>query len=147
MKSKLSYLCGFFILFSAWCYYYTNTEQDKYANTAIPFLADSVKDIASWQSDVLFDYLSPEARRLLTKEQLQAFVDEFSSLGRFQRIDEPEFSRISSILSIFSSSKKISYTATVFYEHGSAIMTATLTERGGVYKFYNFNLGKAQLYP
>lgn len=146
MKTKLSYFCGLLLLFSGWGFYYSGQQRDRHAESAVPFLAQALKDIASWRGEVLLHYLAPEAKQAITDEQLQHFLDRYRALGDFTRMNEPEFSRLSSVLSVFSSSNKINYSADVFFRNGSAVMTATLTERGGIYTFYNFNLGDVQLY-
>ena len=45
-------------------------------------------------------------------------------------------------LSILNHPPKLSYSSNVRFEHGSAIMTATLTLENQHFKYYNLNLGK-----
>ena len=125
-------------------YYYSGQVEDHYRDNASRYLNASLASISSWQAADLKAQLATETLAQVDDEQLSKLCAEYAHLGQFQAMDEPLFSRLSGALSLFSEPPKLSYSSNVHFEHGNAVMTATLTLENQRFKIYNFNLGKPE---
>lgn len=123
-------------------YYYSGEVEAHYKVNADRYLAASLAKISSWDVNDLQAELGKETLEQVSEEQLQELTASYRHLGAFESMDEPLFSRLSGALSILNHPPKLSYSSNVRFEHGSAIMTATLTLEGEHFKYYNLNLGK-----
>ncbi|WP_269618499.1 hypothetical protein [Zhongshania sp. BJYM1] len=123
-------------------YYYSGEVEDHYKDNANRYLKASLAKISSWDVQDLKSELGRETLDEVSDEQLQQLTDNYRHLGAFTSMDEPLFSRLSGALSILNHPPKLSYSSNVRFEHGSAIMTATLTLENQHFKYYNLNLGK-----
>jgi hypothetical protein len=123
-------------------YYYSGEVEDHYKENANRYLKASLAKISSWDVQDLKSELGRETLDEVSDEQLQQLTDNYRHLGAFTSMDEPLFSRLSGALSILNHPPKLSYSSNVRFEHGSAIMTATLTLENQHFKYYNLNLGK-----
>lgn len=141
MKKVLRYSCGFGLLFIAWCFFHSYQQEISVKTTAIPFLNSAMQNIANWHADTLQQHLSTEAQSNISQTQIEQFITQHQPLGKLQSLDNIEFSRLTSVLSVFSSEGKIGYSARAYFDNGSAIVTVTLIQRRGSYTLYNFNLG------
>ncbi|WP_373082838.1 hypothetical protein [Zhongshania sp.] len=122
-------------------YYYSGQVEDHYSENANRYLNATLTSISSWQTADLKAQLASETLAQVSDEQLSKLCAEYTHLGQFQRMDTLQFSRLSGALSLFSEPPKLSYSSNVHFEHGSAIMTATLTLENQRFKLYNLNLG------
>ncbi|MFT4918981.1 MAG: hypothetical protein ACI8RU_001599 [Zhongshania aliphaticivorans] len=125
-------------------YYYSGQVEDHYSENAERYLKTALVSISSWQTEDLKAQLSTATLAQVDDQQLRKLCAEYARLGEFQRMGELQFSRLSGALSLFSEPPRLSYSSNVHFEHGSAVMTATLTLENQRFKLYNFNLGKPE---
>lgn len=122
-------------------YYYSGEVEEHYKTNANRYLEASLEKISSWEVADLKSELGKETLSEVSDQQLQELTASYRHLGAFTGMDEPVFSRLSGALSILNHPPKLSYSSNVRFEHGSAIMTATLTLENQHFKYYNLNLG------
>lgn len=125
-------------------YYYSGQVENHYSDNANRYLNAALTSISSWQTPDLKAQLSAATLAQVDDSQLDKLCAEYAQLGKFQRMEELQFSRLSGALSLFSEPPRLSYSSNVHFEHGSAVMTATLTLENQRFKLYNFNLGKPE---
>tara|TARA_R110000772_G_scaffold58976_1_gene133637 strand:- start:18026 stop:18478 length:453 start_codon:yes stop_codon:yes gene_type:complete len=125
-------------------YYYSGQVEDHYSENAERYLKTALVSISSWQTEDLKAQLATATLAQVDDQQLRKLCVEYARLGEFQRMGELQFSRLSGALSLFSEPPRLSYSSNVHFEHGSAVMTATLTLENQRFKLYNFNLGKPE---
>ncbi|MDF1693325.1 MAG: hypothetical protein P1U47_13175 [Zhongshania sp.] len=128
-------------------YYYSGQVEDHYSDNAARYLNASLTSISSWQVADLKAQLSAETLDKVDDEQLAKLCADYAHLGQFQSMETPLFSRLSGALSLFSEPPKLSYSSNVHFEHGNAVMTATLTLEKQHFRLYNLNLGKPEQSP
>ena len=121
-------------------YYYSNQVEEQYGEPARSYLDTALSSISSWQPGALRAQLSRETLAQVNDKQLAELSAQYQHLGQYQRMDELRFSRLSGALSLFTDSPRLSYSSKLYFENGSAIMTATLTLQDQRFKLYNFNL-------
>ncbi|MBS0424477.1 MAG: hypothetical protein JSR71_08670 [Proteobacteria bacterium] len=124
-------------------YFYTNREKDYYSKSAEPAITQILSDISSWKKQKLLVHLAPETKQTITDEQLDELLTHYRSFGRFQSIEELNFSRTASAFSLFGE-KRINYSGLAKFDAGSISLNITLIERGGFFLVYNFALAKAK---
>ncbi|MBS0484055.1 MAG: hypothetical protein JSS06_02365 [Proteobacteria bacterium] len=124
-------------------YFYTNREKDYYSKSAEPAIAQILTDISSWEKQKILIHLAPEAKHTITDEQLDELLKLYRSFGRFQSIQELNFSRTVSAFSL-AGEKRINYSGLAKFDAGSISLNITLIERGGFFLVYNFALAKAK---
>jgi hypothetical protein len=124
-------------------YFYTNREKDYYSKSAEPAIAQILVDISSWEKQKILIHLAPEAKQTITDEQLDELLKLYRSFGRFQSIQELNFSRTVSAFSLIGE-KRINYSGLAKFDVGSISLNITLIERGGFFLVYNFALAKAK---
>lgn len=124
-------------------YFYTNREKDYYSKSAEPAIAQILLDISSWEKQKLMIHLAPEAKQTITDEQLDELLRQYRSFGRFQSIQELNFSRTVSAFSLVGE-KRINYSGLAKFDAGSVSLNITLIERGGFFLVYNFALAKVK---
>jgi hypothetical protein len=125
-------------------YYYSGQVEEHYSENAERYLKTALVSISSWQTEDLKAQLSAATLAQVDDQQLRKLCTEYARLGEFQHMGELQFSRLSGALSLFSEPPRLSYSSNVHFEHGSAVMTATLTLENQRFKLYNFNLGKPE---
>lgn len=135
------------ILLFGGLYYYSGKVEQHYQANASRYLALALDDISTWQAPAMEALLASAAKQQVSQEQLQALMDHYSHLGRYVRMEEPTLTRLSAALSVFSDHPRLSYSSTVTFSGGNALMTATLTLEDQHFKIYNFNLGTANNNP
>lgn len=123
-------------------YFYTSREKDYYSKSAEPAIAQILTEISSWEKGALLTHLAPEAKQAVSDEQLDKLMDFYRSFGRFRSIQELNFSRTMSALSLVGE-KRINYSGTANFDAGLVNLNITLVERGGFFLVYNFTLTKA----
>ncbi|MBS0498045.1 MAG: hypothetical protein JSR51_10420 [Proteobacteria bacterium] len=124
-------------------YFYTNREKDYYSKSAEPAIAQILSDISSWEKQKILIHLAPEAKQTITDEQLDELLKQYRSFGRFQSIQELNFSRTVSAFSLVGE-KRINYSGLAKFDAGSVSLNVTLIERGGFFLIYNFALAKVK---
>ena len=124
-------------------YFYTNREKDYYSKSAEPAIAQILTDISGWEKQKILIHLAPEAKHTITDEQLDELLKLYRSFGRFQSIQELNFSRTVSAFSLVGE-KRINYSGLAKFDAGSISLNITLIERGGFFLVYNFALAKAK---
>ena len=124
-------------------YFYTNREKDYYSKSAEPAIAQILLDISSWEKQKLMIHLAPEAKQTITDEQLNELLRQYRSFGRFQSVQELNFSRTVSAFSLVGE-KRINYSGLAKFDAGSVSLNITLIERGGFFLVYNFALAKVK---
>lgn len=125
----------------AMLYFYTNREKDYYSKSAEPAVAQILTEISSWKKQVLLIHLAPEAKQTVNDEQLDELMNLYRSFGRFQSIQELDFSRTASAFSLVGE-KRINYSGIANFDIGPVRLNITLIERGGFFLVYNFTLAK-----
>ena len=124
-------------------YFYTNREKDYYSKSAEPAIAQILSDISSWEKQKILIHLAQEAKQTITDEQLDELLKHYRSFGRFQSIQELNFSRSVSAFSLMGE-KRINYSGLARFDAGSVSLNITLIERGGFFLIYNFALAKVK---
>lgn len=124
-------------------YFYTNREKDYYSKSAEPAITQILSDISSWEKQKILIHLAPEAKQTITDEQLDELLKQYRSFGRFQSIQELNFSRTVSAFSLVGE-KRINYSGLAKFDAGSVSLNVTLIERGGFFLIYNFALAKVK---
>lgn len=125
----------------AMLYFYTNREKDYYSKSAEPAVAQILTEISSWKKQALLIHLAPEAKQTVNDEQLEKLMNLYRSFGRFQSIQELDFSRTASAFSLVGE-KRINYSGIANFDIGPVRLNITLIERGGFFLVYNFTLAK-----
>ncbi len=133
------FIIGGLVLFGS-LYYYSGEVEDSYREPARNYLQRALLNISSWQASALTTALSRQTLAHVSDAQLSSLVEQYRHLGRYQRMDELRFSRLSGALSLFAEAPRLSYSSKIYFEKGAAIMTATLTLQDQRLKLYNFNL-------
>lgn len=131
----------FALLASGWLFVQSSKQEEHYRNTAVPWIESSLEQIASdWHSDDIWPLLAPEAKAVISEQQLEMVMAEYAPLGGFLRLQDPRFSRLASMLSLLSSEQRIGYSGLANFENGDAVITLTLLEREGRFYIYNISL-------
>jgi len=125
----------------AMLYFYTNREKDYYSKSAEHAVAQILTEISSWKKQALLIHLAPEAKQTVNDEQLEKLMNLYRSFGRFQSIQELDFSRTASAFSLVGE-KRINYSGIANFDIGPVRLNITLIERGGFFLVYNFTLAK-----
>ncbi len=125
----------------AMLYFYTNREKDYYSKSAEPAVTQILTEISSWKKQALLIHLAPEAKQTVNDEQLEKLMNLYRSFGRFQSIQELDFSRTASAFSLVGE-KRINYSGIANFDTGPVRLNITLVERGGFFLVYNFTLAK-----
>lgn len=125
----------------AMLYFYTNREKDYYSKSAEPAVAQILTEISSWKKQVLLIHLAPETKQTVNDEQLEELMSFYRNFGRFQSIQELDFSRTASAFSLVGE-KRINYSGIANFDTGPVRLNITLIERGGFFLVYNFTLAK-----
>ena len=127
----------------AMLYFYTNREKDYYSKSAEPAVTQILTEISSWKKQALLIHLAPEAKQTVNDEQLEKLMNLYRSFGRFQSIQELDFSRTASAFSLVGE-KRINYSGIANFDIGPVRLNITLIERGGFFLVYNFTLAKTR---
>ncbi len=125
-------------------YYHGGEQEQHYRERALPYLEAALGDISQWRAEPLWQHLSAEAQAAVNREQLDNLLVRYRPLGRFQSMDAPQFSRLTSSLSLFSAGTKLGYSFQAHFEHGQALVTTTLSDDGSRLAIYNFNLSQVE---
>jgi len=139
MSTQLRAICFVFLLIAGALYFYTGKQADHHNATAPSQIAYMLADIDSWEEADLRKHLSQEAKDVITSEQLANVLAFFRPLGRFQKIEELQFSKLASALSLFGK-KYISYSGFAVFRGGRAEMTITLVQENNRLKISNINM-------
>ena len=123
-------------------YFYTDREQKNYRDSAEPAVKQILAEISTWEKEPLLRHLTPEAKQTITDEQLNQLLDRYRGFGTLRSVDELDFSRTASALSLFGE-KRMNYSGIAHYSTGPVNINMTLVERGGYFLVYNFALSKA----
>ena len=124
-------------------YFYTDREKSYYTKAAEPAVAQILTEISSWEKQKLLLHLAPEAKQTINDEQLDELLKQYRGFGRFQSIQELNFSRTVSAFSLVGE-KRINYSGIAKFDTGLVSLNITLIERGGFFLVYNFTLAKAK---
>ncbi|PSJ18694.1 hypothetical protein C7H79_01355 [Nitrosomonas supralitoralis] len=138
----LRFIVAILLTLMAMLYFYTDREKDFYSKSAETAIAQILTEISSWEKQSLLLHLAPEAKQTINHEQLDELMDLYRSFGRFQSIEEINFSRTVSAFSLIGE-KRINYSGIAKFDAGSINFNITLVERGGFFLVYNFTLAKA----
>jgi hypothetical protein len=125
-------------------WFYSGQLRDRYQEPASRYLAVALTDISRWQPEAVEYHLAPEARAVISAEQLTALAARYRELGRFENLDNLEFARISALAPLLGGERLLNYGGDVRFANGQAHLTATLVERDGQLRLYNFNLSSPQ---
>jgi hypothetical protein len=141
-KSHLRLISLFFLAFCTGLYFYTDSQQQYYDNSAKLITADMLMEISSWQREPLLKHLSIDAQKTLTNQQLEKLLDHYQQqFGQLKSIDNLQFSRIASALSLFGS-KRINYQTNATFSNGRAHINITLVVVDNSFKIYNFTISR-----
>jgi hypothetical protein len=128
------------VLAFAGLYYHSLQQEQRYHGEAIPYLVELMDDVSHWEVERFWPHLSERAREVVQPEQIANLLGQYSGLGRFQEMDEPDFSHLAAAMSLFSADTRLGYSFTAYFDNGSAKITATLLEEDGRFSIYNFNI-------
>ena len=122
-------------------YIYTDREKDYYKKSAEPAVTQILTEISNWQKETLLKHLAPEAKQIISEEQLEKLLQQYQKLGRFRSVKEINFSRTASAFSLMGE-KRINYSGIANFDNAAANLNITLIERGGFFLMYNFTLAQ-----
>ena len=134
------------LLIMAALYFYTDKQQSHYQTIAPQQISHMLSEISDWQTDSLSKHLSFEAKQVISTEQLNKVLQQYQPLGRFQKIEALNFSRIASALSLLGK-KYIAYNGRVSFAHQQADITITLVEENNRLLISNINLSTPKSAP
>ncbi len=140
VRGPLMAVIMFALVVSGFLYYQSAQQEKHYEKTALPWVVDSLWQVSGWRTADVWPLLAPEAKEVVTKQQLDAVLAQYAPLGRFISLGDARFSRLASILSMLSSDQRIGYSALAAFENGEAVVTLVLLEREGRFYIYNINL-------
>ncbi|MFZ1851383.1 MAG: hypothetical protein WAU15_04000 [Nitrosomonas sp.] len=122
-------------------YIYTDREKDYYKKSAEPAVTQILTEISNWKKETLLKHLAPEAKQIISEEQLEKLLQQYQKLGRFRSVKEINFSRTASAFSLMGE-KRINYSGIANFDNAAANLNITLIERGGFFLMYNFTLAQ-----
>lgn len=122
-------------------YIYTDREKDYYKKSAEPAVTQILTEISNWRKETLLKHLAPEAKQIISEEQLEKLLQQYQKLGRFRSVKELNFSRTASAFSLMGE-KRINYSGIANFDNAAANLNITLIERGGFFLMYNFTLAQ-----
>jgi len=122
-------------------YIYTDREKDYYKKSAEPAVTQILTEISNWRKETLLKHLAPEAKQIISEEQLEKLLQQYQKLGRFRSVKEINFSRTASAFSLMGE-KRINYSGIANFDNAAANLNITLIERGGFFLMYNFTLAQ-----
>ena len=122
-------------------YIYTDREKDYYKKSAEPAVTQILTEISNWKKETLLKHLAPEAKQIISEEQLEKLLQQYQKLGRFRSVKEIYFSRTASAFSLMGE-KRINYSGIANFDNAAANLNITLIERGGFFLMYNFTLAQ-----
>ena len=140
MHQSLRLFIVFCLLIFGALYYSPHQQDTRHSDNAALYLEKTMRDISSWQPQALWSQLTPEARDRVSREQLEAVLAQYRRLGRFNEMDQPQFSMLTAALSVFGGGTRLSYSFPARFEQGSALVTATLMVGEGTFRLYNFSI-------
>jgi len=122
-------------------YIYTDREKEYYKKSAEPAVTQILTEISNWKKETLLKHLAPEAKQIISEEQLEKLLQQYQKLGRFRSVKEINFSRTASAFSLMGE-KRINYSGIANFDNAAANLNITLIERGGFFLMYNFTLAQ-----
>jgi hypothetical protein len=140
-KSQLRTATLLLLTLSIGLYFYTDSQQDYYDQHAKPVAATILNDISSWQQSALENHLSNDARQTLNDQQLVQLLNHYRQFGELQSLQELQFSRLASALSLFGK-PRINYQANARFSSGEAHINLTMIATADSYKIYNLTINK-----
>jgi len=123
-------------------YLYTEEQKDYYDRVAIPIATNILTEISRWEKSVLLDHLSLDAQKTLDDSQLETLLLHYQKFGQLKTVDNFQFSRVASALSLFGD-RKINYSADATFSSGTAAINITLIAEGNSFKIYNFTVTRS----
>ncbi len=132
----------FFLASCVGLYFYTNNQKDYYDAQAKPAAQQMIIAISGWQKSALTNHLSEQALQTLNDQQLDKLLTHYRQFGQLQSLQELQFSRLASALSLFGQ-RHINYQADAVFSSGSAHINLTLIPHDSGYKIYNFTISKS----
>lgn len=139
-KAQLRLISLFLLISCTGLYFYTDSQKKYYDNSAKLITADMLMEISSWQPEPLLKHLSGEAKKTLNEEQLAKLLRHYQqTFGQLKTVDELQFSRMASALSLVGS-KRINYQTTATFNKGRAQINITLIPVNDGFKIYNFTI-------
>ncbi|HRB21386.1 MAG TPA: hypothetical protein PLB54_06730, partial [Nitrosomonas sp.] len=111
-------------------YIYTDREKDYYKKSAEPAVTQILTEISNWKKETLLKHLAPEAKQIISEEQLEKLLQQYQKLGHFRSVKEINFSRTASAFSLMGE-KRINYSGIANFDNAAANLNITLIERGG----------------
>lgn len=114
--------------------------QSDYAETAVPYLREALPAIAEWDPDVLWNLYSPDVRSSVSRTDHDKIVVALSRLGRMEKLEPPQFLRVTSSATVGSGSLKlVSYVVLAKFETGDARISVDLKDDSGEFSIYRIN--------
>lgn len=130
------------ILVAVWSYY----KSSEYEETAVPYMETAIKDISTWDKEVIKSYLTPSVESTINDSDFEILVNSFTKMGALVEISEYQFNSVESKAVMGSESGTfVTYTIPTKYENGDATITLTLKEEGDSFSVYQFNLNSLTL--
>ncbi len=120
-------------------YFYADNQQDAYDAQVRPVAEQLLFDISDWQQEHLLNHLSPQAKETLTDEQLNKLLAHYRQFGTLESIDDLEFSKLASVLSLLGDTR-INYRSDASFSEGRAHINLTLVPAGNSFQIYNFSI-------
>lgn len=138
-NSNLRLITLFLFISCIGLYFYTDSQQEYYDRTTKPLVADILVTISDWQQETLVNHLSIEARQVIDDAQMDRMMRHYQQFGPLQMIDDLQFSRIASVLSLIGPNR-INYQTDASYQSGRAHINITMTYNGDQLKIYNLSI-------
>lgn len=136
---QLRVICLFLLCTFVGLYFYADRQQDYYDSRAKPVAEQLLQEISNWEQATLLKHLSNEAQSTLDQQQLNKLLAHYRQFGQLQSLDNLEFSKMASALSLFGK-KHINYQSDASFTGGRVHINLTLIPYGDGYKIYNFTI-------
>lgn len=115
-------ITGLFLLVSA--------KKSKYDRLAIPFFADAIPALSTWDREGFDPYWAAEIRNGIEPERMDQLFGMYQKLGRLESYEEPQFLQVTASTSNPYGSF-VTYSVVADYENADAYMTFVLVPTTG----------------
>lgn len=148
MKKFIIYVIFVFVIGFSSYFIYGYMQAEKYNGTAIPYIAQVLPELSSWDVERVTPCMVPEVIKTISPEDLKRLLMSLSQIGDLQSIGDATFKNESAGNSAkYPDSSVITYDIETQYSSGPVTVTLSLLDRDGQYQIYSFNFQSQALAP
>ena len=120
--------------------------ESKYAQSAAPYLEETLPTIVQWDAATIWALYSPEVREFISREDHNNIVHSLARLGGLESLGRPRFLRVATSATARTGSMTIvSYEVPAKFENGEATIFVNLKDEDGEFSIYGFNVNSMAL--